>query len=170
MSENRPSDCSHCSKPSTIYLTQIVDGEVKKQNLCQNCPHAAKATSADSVDIVEPSKEAPKPIVHGIRSIGDGLACPQCGFKQETFKEFGRLGCPSCYDVFGDQLQSVFQKAHKGVTHRGKRPAKYAHLVSQEEIDALKEELQAHVAKEEYEAAAALRDRIWELEGKIVDD
>ena len=168
MSENRPSNCSHCAKPSSIHLTQIVDGEVKKLSLCQDCPHAEKATSVEAVDIVEPSKAIGKPIAHGIRSIGAGLTCPKCGFKQETFKEFGRLGCPACYDVFASQLQSVFQKAHKGVTHRGKRPAKYAMTVSREEIEALKQELQAHVEKEEYEEAAALRDRIWELEGRGV--
>ena len=94
------------------------------------------------------------------------MSCPKCGFNQESFKEFGRLGCPTCYDVFASDLEAVFRKAHRGVEHRGKRPVKHAKSVSQEEIEALKRELEERVASEDYEQAAVLRDRICELEGR----
>ncbi|OUW15397.1 MAG: hypothetical protein CBD18_08940 [Opitutales bacterium TMED158] len=170
MSDSRPNSCSQCSKPSSVYLTQILEGQVKKLSLCQNCPHAAKAQAVETVGIVDPSKAGAKPFTQGIRSIEGGLSCPNCGFKLETFKEFGRLGCPTCYDVFASQLKSVFQKVHKGMEHRGKRPTGCEASVSQEEIEALKRELQERVDKEEYEEAAALRDRIWKLEGRPAGD
>ena len=31
-------DCEGCNKKATIFLTQIVDGNVKKVNLCESCP------------------------------------------------------------------------------------------------------------------------------------
>ena len=167
MPDKRPTNCSHCTKPTTIHLTQIVDGKVKKLNMCQQCPHAMKATEAGSIDIVAPSKSTGKAIVHGIRPVGKGVTCPKCGLTQETFKEFGRLGCPTCYDVFATELEAVLRKAHRGVEHKGKRPAKLAQMVSDEEIAALKRKLQESVEVEDYEQAALLRDRIMEIESRV---
>ena len=160
MSEKRPSECSHCAKPSTVHLTQIVGGEVKKLDLCADCPMAKAVEDAGSMDIVEKSN------VPLLRPIGKGQACPKCGFTQESFKELGRLGCPSCYDAFATGLEPVFQKLHKGTTHKGKSPNKTIEPALREEIEALKRELQERVDSEDYEQAAILRDRIWELEGR----
>ncbi len=135
--------------------------------MCQGCPHAAKASEASSIDIVGGFKVPSKPIVHGIRAIGKGITCPKCGFTLESFKEFGRLGCPICYDVFAFELEPVFRKAHPGVLHKGKRPGSCTETVSKEEIESLKRELQERVEKEDFEEAALLRDRIWELEGRV---
>lgn len=167
MSDQRPSKCSHCANPATIHLTQIVDGEVKKQDLCQQCPNAAKINEAGAIDIVGVSKFKNKPIAHGMRAIGKGLACPKCGFTKQSFEEYGRLGCSICYDVFATELEPVFRKAHPGLEHKGKRPAKHARTVSPEEIEALKRKLQERVESEDYEQAALLRDQIWELEGRV---
>jgi len=59
------------------------------------------------------------------------------------------------------------KKAHRGTSHKGKRPAKFEPAFSLEEITALKNELKERVAREEYEKAAELRDRILELEARI---
>ena len=166
MPEQRPSNCSKCANPETIHLTQIVDGEVEKQNMCEQCPHAAKVGQSNSIDLVSGPKPKTKPIVHGIRAIENGLCCPKCGFSQKSFEQFGRLGCPACYDVFADILKSVFQKAHPGVKHKGKRPQ--ATPVSPQQIEALKRELQECVDSENYEKAAEIRDRISELEERLV--
>jgi len=166
MPEQRPSNCSKCTKPATIHLTQIVDGEIAKQDICGQCPHAARIGQADSINLVSGPKPKPKPIVHGIRAIEKGLCCPKCGFSQQSFEQFGRLGCPACYDVFADLLKPVFRKAHPGVEHKGKRPQKTP--VSPQQIEALKRELQQCVNSEDYEGAAEIRDRISALEERLV--
>ena len=161
MSEKRPKQCTHCAHPSAVYLTQIVGGEVTKLDMCANCPMARELSDKGAFDIVgKPSKPSSS-------KAGKTEACPKCGFTKETFKEFGRLGCPACYDAFASSLEPIFRKLHKGVSHRGKSPAKSDAAVTKEEIESLKQQLQEHVKREEYEQAALLRDRIWELERHV---
>ena len=165
MPDKRPSNCSKCTNPATIHLTQIVDGEIEKQDMCEQCPHAAKIGKAEFIDLVSGPKPKTKPIVHAIRSIENGLCCPKCGFSQSSLKQFGRLGCPTCYDAFAQDLESVFQKAHLGVKHKGKRPR--GAPVSSEQLEVLKREMQQCVDNENYEGAAEIRDKIEQLEARI---
>lgn len=166
MSDKLPKECSDCPNSKTVHLTQIVGGEVKKLDICSSCKLASEASNPNSIDIVcemaaptvssESSGKSPK----------SSLACPSCGFTEDAFKEFGRLGCPSCYDVFSGGLEPVLRKAHRGTQHQGKVPEGSEYPIDPKEIEALKVCLKEHVAKEEYEKAAELRDRIWELESK----
>lgn len=126
-----------------------------------------EVTSVGAVNIVCEANPSIELSTNGIKSMEKGPSCRECGFTQDAFKESGRLGCPSCYDVFSSTLETVLRKAHRGVRHKGKRPLKSEAHVSLEEIEALKTELEEHVAKEEYEKAAELRDRIWELEARV---
>ena len=77
----------------------------------------------------------------------------------------GILGCPNDYDVFGQALASVIERAQDGKTHHiGKAPGEVAELdpVRQERLR-LQRELHDAVEKEDYERAAELRDRLGEL-------
>lgn len=167
MSDKLPIGCTECEKFKSVHLTQIVGDDVKTLHLCNDCPLAKDAANIETVDIVYSVKPSLKSGDSEIKSIGRGLSCPKCGFTQESFKEFGRLGCPCCYDVFASSLDAVLRKAHRGVKHKGKSPANFEPPVDVEEINALKEVLKKHVDREEYEKAAELRDRIWELESRI---
>ncbi len=167
MSDKLPIGCAGCAKGKTVHLTQIVGDDVKKLDLCGDCPMAKEVTSVEAINIIceiNPSIELGD---SGIRSMEKGVACPNCGFTQDSFRESGRLGCPSCYDVFSTTIDAVLEKVHRGLSHKGKRPVKCAPAMSLEEIAALKSELEEHVAREEYEKAAELRDRIFELEARI---
>ncbi len=167
MSDKLPIGCAECAKAKTVHLTQIVGGDINKLHLCSDCPLTKEVTSIGAVNIVCEADPAIELSSNSIKSIEKGPSCPECGFTQDAFKESGRLGCPSCYDVFSSTLESVLKKAHRGVSHKGKRPTKFEEPVSEAEIAALKTELEEHVAREEYEKAAELRDKIWELEARV---
>lgn len=168
MPDKLPKDCSHCENSKTIHLTQIVGGQVKKLDICSSCKLASEASNPNSIDIV---CEMAAPTIPSGGSIKAGkknaLGCPSCGFTEDAFKEFGRLGCPHCYEVFAGSLEPVLRKAHRGLEHQGKMPEGQEVPVDPAEIESLKESLKEYVAKEEYEKAAELRDRIWELESKL---
>ncbi len=125
MSDKLPKGCAQCANAKTVHLTQIIGGDVKKLHLCENCPAAQEANGVGAVNIVCDTKPALKLDGSGIKSLGSGLSCPKCGFNQETFKEFGRLGCPSCYEVFANGLESILRKAHRGTSHQGKIPSNF---------------------------------------------
>jgi len=94
--------------------------------------------------------------------------CPACEFTQNDFKKTGRLGCAVCYDTFAEGLGPLLKSMHKGTFHTGKIPARQMRSIQlDKEIRLLREELQAAVQKEKYEAAADLRDRIRLLETSI---
>lgn len=78
------------------------------------------------------------------------------------------MGCGQCYETFADQLGPLLRKVHSATEHTGKTPKRAAGpLKLKREIQALRRELQAAVAEEDFERAAQLRDRIRELETKV---
>ncbi len=157
--------CDSCKKNEAIvHYAEIVEGQMKKMNLCELC----------AVD---------KGVgVHTNFSIGDLLAgltdtpgkakdpveqetCPNCKLTYKEFKKKGRLGCSVCYDTFKKGLIPLLEAIHKSEQHVGKIPQK-----AQEEVEAmsklqrLREELAGAIRKEDFEKAARLRDEIKKLE------
>lgn len=118
----------------------------------------------------------------GISSSGKLAApekCPQCGSTFNDIAQRGMVGCADCYTRFGDQLAPSIERLHGRAGHIGKgsgRPAPrqkapgtpdapaQTQSSANAEIAGLRAQLKAAVAKEEYEKAAQLRDRIKELE------
>ena len=97
---------------------------------------------------------------------GRYIECPDCGTTFVEFRSQGLLGCPKDYDVFGDALAQVIERAQDGHTHHtGNTPGHTVELdpAQQERLD-LQRELREAVKTEDYERAARLRDRIAELD------
>ena len=99
------------------------------------------------------------------------VKCPNCGLTYEEFRKFGRLGCSECYLSFSDQLGTLLKKIHGSNRHLGKSPMKMPTdtAVVKEKTDVLqdlKDQLQEAIRGENFEKAAALRDKIHEIEKK----
>src|SRR6202165_3122615 len=113
--------CDVCkTNTATVYLTQIVDGNMKKINLCESCSKdkgVSDPTGFALADLLlglgetQQVEQAP-PTEH----------CPVCGFTQADFKKTGRLGCSECYATFGEGLNTLLKAMHKGTEHIGKLP------------------------------------------------
>jgi protein arginine kinase activator len=159
--------CEVCkAKPATVFLTQIVDGQMQKINLCDGC--------SKEKGVEDPMGFALADLLLGlgasqeISRSGQTLRCPGCGFTQTEFKKTGRLGCARCYDTFSESLGSLLKAMHKGTSHIGKVPARLMKSLQVEQaFTHLKDQLDKAVAEEDYESAASLRDQIRDLEKKF---
>jgi protein arginine kinase activator len=157
--------CDVCKQnEASVFLTEIVEGKMKKVNLCDSC---AKAKNVD-----DPTGFALADLLLGLgasqeieRNTGTAQRCPACGFSQADFKKTGRLGCAQCYETFAEGLTSLLKAMHKGTHHTGKVPARIAQQVERENVlKTLQRDLQKAVAEENYEVAAQLRDQLRQLE------
>ena len=78
---------------------------------------------------------------------------------EHAFKKTLRFGCVVCYQVFEPQLKLILSQTQKYAKHTGKIPTMYQDReVLRQKIQALKEELEKAISKEDYEKAAQLRD------------
>lgn len=172
--------CDECGKnKATVHLTEIVNDQISKLNLCEACAKErgqdveqhfgiADLLAALSDAGASPAQPAAAGASHGTKT-----KCSHCGLTYEDFKKIGRLGCGACYQVFRPSLTALLKRIHGSTQHLGKSPSpsqeKEYRLVSrlQEDLEAAKKELSKAVNKEEFEEAASLRDKIKFLEKKL---
>jgi protein arginine kinase activator len=157
-------NCDVCkTNTATVYLTQIVDGNMKKINLCESCSKekgVSDPTGFALADLLLGLGES-----HQVEQAAVVEQCPVCGFTQADFKKTGRLGCSECYQTFAEGLATLIKAMHKGVKHTGKVPARlYRDLARSGRLEELRRSLDEAVSKEDYESAAVLRDEIRQLE------
>lgn len=155
--------CDVCSKEATVFLTQIINGQMTTVNLCETCSKEKGVTDTMGFGLAEAF------LAPGGAKQNEELACPACGFTQAQLKKIGRMGCPECYTTFRDGLDSLLSAMHKGTKHVGKIPTGKA--VSQAEmkrvISQSREELQKAVKEERYEEAARLKAEIEALQLRL---
>ncbi len=154
-------ECCH-KKDATIHLTQVIDGEVKKLNLCQEC------ALENGIDLNSPISITDVLLGLGVQPQSTGpaatefdLSCSRCQMTRAEFKKCARLGCPECYNAFMGELSALTKAMHHSSQHVGKIPARQgneARITAQ--IAALKKDIETAIAKEQYEVAANLRDKI----------
>jgi protein arginine kinase activator len=161
--------CDICGKnDATIHLTEVVNDQVTKLHICEVC---AKQKS-DEMQSHFGLTDLLSGLVEGGDVLGAGgvagmveTKCPMCGSMYQDFQKSGRIGCGKCYDVFSKSLSDLLRKIHGSDKHVGKMPMTgKGSIKRQEDLNRLKNELQQLVAREEFEKAALLRDRIKEME------
>jgi protein-arginine kinase activator protein McsA len=105
----------------------------------------------------------------------DGAAaatCKACGMTLDNFRKEGRLGCPECYQSFGDPLMEAIGRMHGSpeAKHTGVRPGEPApdsRVVRRRRVQTLTKQMLAAVESEHFERAAQLRDEITGLEKEL---
>jgi len=160
--------CDVCqTETATVFLTQIVDGNMQKVNLCEGCSKEKGVTDPTGfalADLLLGMGAAQS--VERTSGVG-GQRCANCGFTEAEFKKTGRLGCSACYETFSEGLGGMLRGMHKGVKHTGKVPERLEkRLARDNEIRGLTADLRRAVVEEQYETAAALRDKIRMLEAE----
>lgn len=177
--------CEQCGKnKATVHLTEIVNEQISKLNLCESC---AKQKGADAeqhfgiADLLAALSEGEGGVSGGAAAaatsdlIPSKNRCPKCGLTAEDFKKTGRLGCSECYVAFRSNLAPLLKRIHGANQHVGKSPNpssvndyKASNKI-QEELDHAKIDLAKAIKKEEFEEAATLRDKVKFLEKKLKD-
>ena len=160
--------CQKCHKrPGTIRYAEVVDGRVTDQFWCSECL-ARQRSGSDGFEISEVSPTRPnRDSIHSVvsRVVRAQRACPACDTQLRKIIETNRVGCPTCYETFKDELKEMLSKQHDQTAHKGKA----AHLTDartqlRSDLRAKRALLRSVLKAENYEEAATLRDEIRSLE------
>ena len=152
----KPEQCSHCTKPATIHLTQIVNNKIHKVDLCEDCPFKKGVTDPEGFSLADFILKPPAELIS--ESL---IQCESCGMTPSDFKKTGRFGCPDCYETFSDILEPMLKNMHKDSVHCGKVPAAaIARISRKRRLEQLHSDLKLAIEAENYEEAARIRDLI----------
>ena len=157
--------CHVCGvNEATIHLTEIVDEEIRKVDLCSECAAKKDATAKTGFALAD--------LLLGGAAEGGGadkgsLRCEVCGLTQADFRRTGRLGCADCYTAFAESVSVLIRGMHHGDHHVGKVPSgppRRADVLAR--MRSLRERLESLVRREAFEEAARIRDDIRKLQGE----
>jgi protein arginine kinase activator len=152
--------CHHCESQATVHLTQIINGQMHKMDLCEVCAQEKGVTNPDNLSIGSLLSEDQSKVGAGSAT----MTCESCGTTHQDFKKGGRLGCEACYHVFRPVLEPLLDGMHAGIKHLGKVPSRTViKKGEQENEELLRSQLKQAVEEENYEKAAELRDRLKKL-------
>lgn len=167
--------CEECRKnAAAVFLKLAVNNKVREMHLCPACA-ARKGmgfgleTGAFNIsDIIGNMSGYFKDFLPPEKKT---LRCRGCGLKYAEFKETGRLGCPECYASFEPQLTELMTRIHGASHHAGRgysggAALKLSKAEASRRLAELRAALKDAVAREDFEAAARLRDEMKGLEGR----
>ena len=155
--------CHHCDSQATVHLTQIINGQMHKMDLCETCAQKKGVTNPDNLSIGN--------LLDDHQTSGDtsvaSMTCESCGTTHQDFKKGGRLGCEACYHVFRPVLEPLLDGMHSGINHLGKIPSRSVQKKEEKDTEELlSKALKKAVEEENYEKAAEIRDRLIKLQSQ----
>ena len=147
--------CSLCDAYATVHLTQIINNQIQKIDLCESCAQKKGVTDSEGFSLAEMLSNAE------YQPYTEDKNCDSCGLTLAEFKKSGRFGCASCYESFESVLKPILDEMHIGNHHIGKMPVRSMKGICKEEkIKALKDKLSSAIKAEAYEDAALYRDEL----------
>lgn len=158
--------CELCNEnPASVYITQAIDGESVSMYICEQCAEQNGISVSEEEGEVTFDEELLEKLYnqaqHEITDKNQDKKRCKCGTTWSEFREFGFLGCASCYETFRDEINDIFLEIHSSVVHKGKK------LEKEEKVDVdigrLKRKLSEAINNEMFEEAAMLRDNIKRL-------
>jgi protein arginine kinase activator len=163
--------CDFCDTKATVFLTQLVEGQMKKVCLCDACSGEKGVTDPTGFSLTDL-------LVNGVQGvtgtaaamkttprIANGKKCMTCDFGIEDLKRVRRFGCSDCYGTFAEEVTHMVRGMHKGVSHIGKVPeGLMAQQFRTQRLEELRARLDQAIASESYEEAAGIRDEIRNLD------
>ncbi len=142
--------CQSCkNSEGEIKCVLVIGGERIEKYLCREC--ARKAGIEEQLKMNR--KKAKEFVITGQKK---DTVCSSCTMSFSRFIETGLLGCPECYEAFGNALRDILKGIHSVSYHRGRGPGDEKTL----DIAHLKWKLSEAIRSEDFELAARLRDEI----------
>ena len=173
---NGSADCELCGEePATMHLLRVVDGTISHTHLCAHCAEELAAEQTDGLALVLAVPSVLRGFVkrtspdHEEATGGSAVDreesfCGVCGTTLSDLKESGMVGCPSCYRMFAEHLETTVRREAEPVEHLGKVPLRGPESDSlRHEMMRLERMLRELVEHERFEEAAGVRDRLTEL-------
>jgi protein arginine kinase activator len=168
--------CEDCGKrPSMVHMTKIINGEKTELRLCELCAKNIDefipvVTNSFSIHQLLSGLLDFEPASNMKKLTNLSMRCDNCGLTYSQFSKLGRFGCSSCYKNFSDRLDPLFKRIHGSTIHVGKVPKRSGGVMKHKrEVETLKKEMMYRIEHEDFEQAAHIRDKIREIERKIID-
>ena len=159
--------CDNCEeRESIISYTRINNDEVEEVHLCQVCAEEKfKKEFQGYQNIIPQLENALKNIfkftANSSKDEKDDIRCEYCGRSFRELKNTGVLGCPKCYDSFGNEIKAYLKALNINLKYRGKIPKNSeSYIYYNRKLEDLREKLDLAISLEEYEKAAEIRDEI----------
>ncbi len=146
--------CQRCKKnPATFRFVADIGGERIESALCAACrAELSGGLSSEYENAV------------WAELFGSDLkpekSCPICGTTFADYERTGLLGCPSCYDVFKEELTPVIRRIQGKDVHVGKVGKNNDELGLHRRLQALQERLEAAMREKRFDDAGKLNKRI----------
>ncbi|MES2996448.1 MAG: UvrB/UvrC motif-containing protein [Verrucomicrobiota bacterium] len=168
--------CDFCGNKAKVFLTQLVEGQMKKVCLCDDCAQERGVTDPTGFSLADllhgglPDPAGAQGQVEKYAAHGAVKRCPNCGFTIEELHKVRRFGCSECYRTFGEEVLQLIRGMHKGMSHVGKIPGGLVAVeVRNQRLEDLRSRLEHAIATESYEEAAGLRDEIRRMSEAAAD-
>lgn len=153
--------CDICGRNDAVMRVRQLakDGTASEIEVCQSCAQARGLVETHEI------RSDATAVLAGLReqveASDETAQCPACGASFADFKRKGQLGCAECYAAFRERLLPLVRRLHGAVQHVGKTPsAGRKQAQAKMSLLQLRDELAVAVNSEDYEKAAALRDRL----------
>ena len=147
--------CQNCRKrEATIHHTETVGGKQCSQHLCEQCAHELFAGFENEV----------------ANAIFSGLfgepeyrerVCPACGMAFSEYERSGLLGCPSCYDVFNEELLPRIARIQGKTVHVGKGGGVYTSEHDLRlKLSSLQQAMESALSRGDYSEAGRINEQM----------
>jgi protein arginine kinase activator len=162
--------CDICNqREATVFLTQMLNNEIRKLHLCEKCAIASGLDLDNAVSVTDAllgtseKKQHKQPATRPTEK-----KCPSCKMSLADFKKISRFGCAMCYETFADEIKNMVEEMHRNTRHIGKKPVSHpasttTYIEHKDSLEELKFRLQKAIELEDYEKAAGLRDKIQQI-------
>ena len=162
--------CQQCDRQATHHITELTGNKPQETHLCaehaqsyfnessESLPAAPEAASSLAQNMVQ--QMSLSQASEELKAI-DQMTCAICGITFFDFRSRGRFGCPNDYTCFEEYLGPFILGIHGESQHTGKSPKRAGKSDDNRTLlIRLRRELDEAVAKEDYEQASELRDKI----------
>lgn len=160
--------CSKCkTNPATFFYTQSINGNESSVALCQHCAESSGIGTSTVSPLFSSFFGTPQRSTRDTQK--QSKKCSLCALTFNDILSMGKVGCPECYNTFREELKNTIRSIHGTAKHAGLTPLgnfefKEEKQLSEEEV--LRGKLNEAISAENYEEAAALRDKIKALKGE----
>ena len=158
--------CDNCGAPSVYHSTLIVNGVSRKTSLCRDCAIKEGVFTAEKPSLFDEMFSSFADLL-GFEQV-ENIVCPVCKTTLREFKSTGKLGCPNCYEMFREEIAGIVKRIAPFERHKQDaikiKKTDNKKLTKEEQIKALREDMQLAVSEERYEDAAKIKKQIKKLE------
>ncbi len=152
--------CQRCKKNvATRNYVEIINGDKFESHLCNKCYQELygelHSKLSDDVCAWLFGSSAPE------------KSCPVCGTTYADYKRTGLLGCPSCYDVFKEELMPAISAIHGKTEHVGKVGANRDEKGLHRKLKSLQTQLENALREKRFNEAGKLNKSIYEISKEL---